>query len=368
MRLESGHPHLAHLLHLFHFLLLLPLLHGFDKLLRQDSSVKTALSVMLRTQTSNNIMRWWSRRFWSKIDLIYIYICIYIYRHTPCTCCSWFQKDANGFKPLHIPPKTSARNCQVGITTIKLISEPSGKITGVSCLTSQNAQNKIQISYTLAIQHHTGFHRRPAEITWNTIYDHILWSYVGMIFIPNHHARQYCEDSATICHQVFNPWPSMQKPQRRWRSRRWFQTLLGVFIEDPMAAPVSCIGNQQEVWRDQSDTKSTTKHQTCLFLDGWIKNMVCMAMLWILVMPLSDSKIISPVSSKLWALSMVEWSFCRCGPQPYPCATWHTFTSQDKDQAAHFCNEALYDVSSFSSSKRLHLVKLQSQIPFPKLG
>ena len=69
MRLESGHPHLAHLLHLFHFLLLLPLLHGFDKLLRQDSSVKTTLSVMLRTQTRNNIIKRWSRRFWSKIDL-----------------------------------------------------------------------------------------------------------------------------------------------------------------------------------------------------------------------------------------------------------------------------------------------------------
>ena len=88
-------------------------------------------------------------------------------------------KDANGFKPLHIPPKTSARNCQVGITTTKLLSEPSGKITGVSCLTSQNAQNKIKISYTLAIQHHTGFHRRPAEITWNY---HILWSYTMIIY------------------------------------------------------------------------------------------------------------------------------------------------------------------------------------------
>lgn len=184
-----------------------------------------------------------------------------------------------------------------------------------------------------------------------------------MIFIANHHTilppsatKFSIPDLQCKNHKNAGDQGDDSRPCRR------------VSIEDPMAARVSCTA----ITRKFQDIKVTPNQPpntkfVCFWMDElkiWYGWPCYKYSSWLSQIPMP------PESSKLWALSMVEWSFCRCAPRPYPCATWHIFTSKDKDQAAHFCTRPYEKGVCFfvSSSKRLQLIKLQSQIPFPKLG
>ncbi len=200
---------------------------------------------------------------------------------------------------------------------------------------------------------------------------------MSYISTANHHTAYF----PRFCHQ--HPWPSMQKPQKRWRSRQWFQT------SGPNgwagSGPNMSLTNLQSVLhisrssnhQEEKDIKVTPNQSPKLFAFcfGWMNQKYAMDGHGIHNdMAVSDSKVMSPVSSKLWALSMVEWSFCRCAPRPYPCWclwNWVTmFTTKDKDQAAHFRRGPMDMVYFFvSSSERLQFInyKAAKSNPFPSL-
>lgn len=112
----------------------------------------------------------------------------------------------------------------------------------------KKARFKFQITRwpSSIMMHHSGFHRRPVEITWN----YHIWSCMiicgYLVFIANHQKTAYCEDSPTICR--WDPLTFNAKTTKTLEIKAMIPDLdpAGVEIEDPMAP---CHSNHQEVSR-----------------------------------------------------------------------------------------------------------------------